>query len=310
MNTDPAAAYDLIAPFYDLDFEDYDDDAAFYARLAAYHGARVLELGCGTGRVTVPLALEGLEVVGVDVSEQMLVEARMALADVEAVAGVLEGSATFILDDLRTMDLDRQFDLVCVPLGGFQHLESLDDLVAGMQSLARHLAPGGVAVVDVEAPHRDDWDAVPQPLVEHWTKPWGEGQVTKLVTLEPRPTEGLRDATWHYDVTDHDGLLRRRTAMFTLRVLTVGELDLAGRVAGLRVAGVFGGYDFSPYVDGSPRLIVLYQAAGDDIEYTYLSADDEYGSVDDELDDIDGMDDQLGGAIDDAIDEEPAEGRR
>ncbi len=288
MNTDAAAAFDRIAPFYDLDFEDYDDDAAFYARLAAYHGRRVLELGSGTGRIAIPLATEGLDVVGVDVSQQMLVEAGAMLEDATRALGSIEGTATFVLEDMRTMDLGQQFDLVCVPLGGFQHLETLDDLVAGMECLTRHLAPGGIAVVDVEAPHADDWETAPQPLVEHWTKPWGDGQVTKLVTIEPRPSEGTRDITWHFDVADAEGLLRRTTAMFTLRVMTPAELDLAGRVAGLRVAGMFGGYDFTPFTEGSPRLIVLYQAAGESIEYTYLSGDDELLDDPYDSDDADG----------------------
>ena len=52
--------FTAIAPFYDLDFEDYYDDVSFYRTLAEYHGESVLELGCGTGRVAVPLAQSGL----------------------------------------------------------------------------------------------------------------------------------------------------------------------------------------------------------------------------------------------------------
>jgi ubiquinone/menaquinone biosynthesis C-methylase UbiE len=270
--TDPVAdAFDAIAPFYDLDFEGYDDDASFYARLAEYHGPRILELGCGTGRIAVPLAREGLQVVGIDVSERMLDAARRRLGT-PGDAGV--GSLELVRDDVRTLDLGREFDVVCAPLGTLQHMETLDDIVSTLTCMARHLAPDGVGVVDLEPPHADDWNPTPQPLVEHWTKPWRDGQATKLVTIEPRPSEGTRDVTWHYDVADAGGALSRVTAMFTLRVITAGEAELAGRLAGLRLAGSFGDYEFGPYEDGAERLVMLFQRADATINYMYVTAND------------------------------------
>lgn len=264
MNTSPGSAQDPFAsgaPFYDVDLEGYDDDVALYERLADAGWNSVLELGCGTGRVTVALARAGLAVTGIDISPAMLAIARERAAGITGVA--------LIEADMRTLDLGERFDAVIVPLGALQHLESVDDLIAAMEAIARHLDPAGIAVVDVEAPNADDFTPGPQPLTEHWTRPWAAGGgalVTKLVSVDARPAEGVRDVTWHFDVQSPEGALRRVTQRFTLRTLTPAELELAGRVAGLSLTGLFGTYELDPFQDGDARLITTFEhiAADDD----------------------------------------------
>ena len=261
MKTLPGSARDPFAagaPFYDVDLEGYDEDVALYERLADAGWSTVLELGCGTGRVAVALARAGLTVTGIDVSAAMLAVARERTAGAAGVA-LLEA-------DMCTLDLGERFDAVIVPLGGLQHLASLDALVAAMAAIARHLAPDGLAVIDVEAPHADDFTPGPQPLTEHWTRPWAAGGgalVTKLVAVDARPSEGVRDVTWHFDVQAPEGGLRRVTQQFTLRTLTPGELELAARIAGLSVTGTFGTYDLDPFQDGDARLIMTLEHAAD-----------------------------------------------
>jgi SAM-dependent methyltransferase len=249
---DPFAA---LAPFYDLDLEGYEDDVRLYEQLLHSGVRRVLELGCGTGRVAAPLARAGLEVTGVDISPAMLAIGHER-------AGAL--GVRLIEGDMRALDLGEQFDAVLVPLGGLQHLETVDDLLAGLGTVARHLAPEGLGVVDVEAPHAEDFTAGPQPLVEHWTREWASGggaQVTKTVAVDARPAEGVREVTWHFDVQPAEGPLRRVTQRFTLRTLTPAEIALAARIAGLEVTGEFGSYDLDPYDDGAERLIVTLEHA-------------------------------------------------
>src|SRR3546814_15192405 len=101
-----------IAEFYDLDFEGFHDDAAFYERLVELHGVRVLELGVGTARIAVPLAQAGAQVTGVDVSEGMLGIARERAGDLPI---------TFVEGDLREGRVCGKFDLVIAPLGQLQH---------------------------------------------------------------------------------------------------------------------------------------------------------------------------------------------
>src|SRR5438132_891849 len=97
---DPWAA---TAEFYDLDLEGVEDDVAMYRELTTRHGGAVLELGCGTGRVAVPLAEAGLEVTGVDLSAGML-----------AVAKKRAGKSTLkcVEGDMRAVRLRRTFGSV------------------------------------------------------------------------------------------------------------------------------------------------------------------------------------------------------
>ena len=255
--SDPFAA---VAPFYDLDLEGYEDDVALYRLLAEQATDGVLELGCGTGRVALALAADGYEVVGVDISEAMLEIARGRAGS---------AAASWVHGDLRTLDLDREFLLVLVPLGGLQHMEELDDLVAALASIGRHLAPGGLAVVDVEAPLPEDFTPGPQPLIEHWTREWrahpdaSPAIVSKLVNVEAHPAQARRAVTWHFDIQGPEAPLRRVTAQFDLRTITRGELELAGRLAGLELSAAWGDYDMTPYDDGAERLVVAFARSED-----------------------------------------------
>lgn len=251
-----------IAPYYDLDLDGFEDDLALYLDLAGRAARRgsgedVLELGCGTGRVAAALASAGFGVAGVDYSTAMLEAARGRTAGLPV--RLIEG-------DMRSLALGERFGLVLIPLGGLQHLETTEEIAATLASVAAHLAPDGLAALDVEAPHADDWLPGPRPLVEHWTRPLdgadGESLVTKLVAVESVPSESLRLVTWHFDVQPACGALRRVTEQFALRVITAGEIELAARLAGLRVDAWYGDYAGSPPRDGDERLIAVLRHEG------------------------------------------------
>ena len=254
MRPPDADPFARIARYYDLDTEGFDDDLALYLDVA--EGRDVLELGCGTGRVAVPLAEAGSRVTGVDVSPAMLAVAR------ERAAGL---PLRLVEGDMRALDLGERFGAVFIPLGGLQHMETAAEVAAALATVARHLGADGRAVIDVEAPHPDDWLPGPRPLLQHWTRelPPGPGSpggaVTKLVAVEGRPAEALREVTYHFDVQPPEGPLRRVTQTFALRVITAGELELAARLAGLRVAAWLGGYDGAPPREGDDRLIAVLE---------------------------------------------------
>jgi ubiquinone/menaquinone biosynthesis C-methylase UbiE len=119
-------------------------DAAFYRALARQTGGPVLELGCGTGRVLIPIADDGIECVGVDSSPEMLavLRAKRPPANLSLVEGRME-----------RFDLgDRRFRLITAPFRAFSHLLDVDAQLAGLACIRRHLVPGGLFAFDLFDP--------------------------------------------------------------------------------------------------------------------------------------------------------------
>jgi SAM-dependent methyltransferase len=118
---------------------------AHYAALADRHPGPVLELACGSGQLTVPLAKPGRPVVGLDLSPPMLAAARQRAT---AAGAAIE----FIEADMRSFSLGRQFALIFVARNSLLHLSGAEDFVATFAAVRRHLAPGGVFAFDVFNP--------------------------------------------------------------------------------------------------------------------------------------------------------------
>jgi SAM-dependent methyltransferase len=124
------------------------NDTPFYvglAREAAAQDMAVLELGCGTGRVTIPIAREGIDVVGLDNAPAMLDVARR-----KAAADGLD--VTWVEADMRDFDLGRRFGLVIIPYRSFLHLLTDEDQRSCLAAVHRHLLPGGRLALNFFAP--------------------------------------------------------------------------------------------------------------------------------------------------------------
>jgi SAM-dependent methyltransferase len=118
----------------------------YYLELARQTSGDVLELACGTGQLTVPVASAGLPTVGLDLSAPMLTTAteRAAAAKV---------CVEYMLGDMRNFDLGRKFGLIFIARNSLLHLHSTEDLLAAFATISRHLAPGGIFAFDVFNPN-------------------------------------------------------------------------------------------------------------------------------------------------------------
>ncbi|HEY7687700.1 MAG TPA: class I SAM-dependent methyltransferase [Dongiaceae bacterium] len=150
--SDPNAYYHggLGVEMYDLftGFGLLAGDVEFYLDCAARFGGPVLELGAGTGRVLVPLAAAGHEIVGLDRSPAMLAVAAAKLAENPAAAA----QARLVEGDMTEFDLGRRFAQAIIPARAFQHVVAPARQRAALRCIHRHLEPGGRFIVDLFDP--------------------------------------------------------------------------------------------------------------------------------------------------------------
>jgi ubiquinone/menaquinone biosynthesis C-methylase UbiE len=130
---------------YDQLFAGSNQDLAFWFDQARQHRDPVLELACGTGRVTIALAKQNFKMTGLDNSEAMLNEAKRKSAAANVEIEWIEG-------DMRDFDLGKTFSLIILPANALCHLLSLEDFEACLACVKKHLDSGGKFLIDVFVP--------------------------------------------------------------------------------------------------------------------------------------------------------------
>jgi SAM-dependent methyltransferase len=143
--------YDRIASIYDPWSRSVTEDVEFYVERALAAGGPVVELAVGTGRIAIPIAVAGIDVIGVDSSPAMLEVARAAGDD----AGVSD-RIDLRLGDLREPPVSERVPLVICPFRSLLHMETEDEKLRALRAARELLEPGGSFVFDVFAPSRED----------------------------------------------------------------------------------------------------------------------------------------------------------
>jgi ubiquinone/menaquinone biosynthesis C-methylase UbiE len=160
------------AELYDFEYRDHRHDIRWYRDLARSLGAglQVLELGAGTGRITLPLATDGHRVTAVDRMQPMLDRLQAKLAEQPVLGHRVEP----VLGDITALPLaDAAFDLVIAPFNVLMHLYRWQDLLACFREVRRVLVPGGTFALDVLLPDLEwlGWDPDERHSVTHFTHP-------------------------------------------------------------------------------------------------------------------------------------------
>jgi SAM-dependent methyltransferase len=139
--------YDPWAIYYDFIHEGLAGEAEFYVAQALARGADLLELGCGTGRITLVMGMSGVHVVGLDISGEMLSVCR----EKEDALGVLPGIVHLIQADMRSFSLARTFPLIAMPYRTFMHLLTAEAQEQCLRNVYQHLSPNGVFIFNTWA---------------------------------------------------------------------------------------------------------------------------------------------------------------
>lgn len=248
---DPYAA---LPDLYDLEHAEYGEDIPLYLNFAEVVGDPILDLGCGTGRITVPLAKAGWRVTGLDRSSAMLDVARSRIAAESSIANV-----EFIEADYGEPDLGRSayYGLVIIGLNGLMHLPTLDAQRTCLSAAHGALDPRGQLIIDVINPTPETLQSLDRGVVHEggWTMPDGR-QVDKFSARKVSSTAQTIDTQLWYDIVEPDGVVRRATSSFTLRYVHKAELALMLESAGFIECQFYGSYELDPLDDSSERLIV------------------------------------------------------
>jgi len=248
-----AELYDSVVPYRER------QDVNFFVEMAQRSGGPVLELGCGTGRVLIPIAKSGIEIVGLDASPKMLSVCREKLlnesGDVQSkVVGLIQG-------DMRAFDLNQKFSLVTIPFRPFQHLLTVEDQMSCLENIRKHLVPGGKLVLDIFNPSllllADE-----RYLQEH-------GEEPEFTTADGRRVVRRARIVWRdyfnqithneliYYVTHPNAREERFVHQFPMRYLFKFEAEHLLARCNFGVESVYADYDLSPYGSKYPGELIV-----------------------------------------------------
>src|SRR2546427_6491584 len=255
-----SALYDsFIADYYDESpiVKGRLEDVAFYRHAARDFGDPILELGCGTGRITMTLAEEGKRITGLDLSERMLeraVQKRAALR-VEARERV-----HFVQGDMTRFDLGEKFRLVIIPFRPFQHLLEIQQQLDCLNSVRKHLAPGGRLILDVfqtDAERMHDPVHMRETLVTEYNTADGRRvKISERVAAVHR-AEQINDVEMIFFITHKSGREERRGFAWPLRYFFRYEVEHLLARCGFKVTAEYGNFDRMPVQDDSPEMIFV-----------------------------------------------------
>jgi SAM-dependent methyltransferase len=251
--------YRLIADLYDH-VPPYRSrgDVQFFVDAAREADGRVLELGCGTGRVLIPTARAGLKIVGLDLSPHMLELCRQRLRKeppaVQARAELVEG-------DMRVFDLGRTFALATVPFRPFQHLATVDDQLACLACIRKHLQPGATLILDLfnpslealaNQPTGEEHDDTPEFIV-----PDGRRVTRRARIVSQDRVNQVNHVELIYYVTHPDGREERLVHAFAMRYLFRFEVEHLLARSGFAIQHIHADYQKSALGSKYPGELIV-----------------------------------------------------
>ncbi|MFI7110323.1 class I SAM-dependent methyltransferase [Nonomuraea sp. NPDC050227] len=235
---------------YDRRYEDYVHDVQFWCDLAEASGRRVLELAAGTGRLSLPIAARGIDVVGLDIAQAMLSRAKSkAGAD----------GPRFLVGDMRDFDLDQRFDLIMIACSSICHLLSDDDVLSCFASARRHLDAGGTFAMDLVLPARETAIADGQWRPRFgYLDPAGRGDVTVRGRRSYDVASRILTDELDYEFSD-DGRVERATRVS--RMYPFDQLCPLLERSGFAIRECHGGFGGEPLTDTSAIQVLICERA-------------------------------------------------
>ena len=248
MNTD----YNVGDLIYDANIYDglntFLSDLQFYKKwLLKNKDARILELCCGTGRLTLPIAKDGYNICGVDYTSSMLERAKVKAAE----AGL---EINFIEADIRTLNLQEKFDLIFIPFNSIHHLYKNEDLFKTLKGIKNHLKEGGRFLLDCFNPNIQyivEGEKEQNVIAEYTTCDGREVLIKQIMRYE-NATQ-INRIEWHYFINGEFHSIQN----MDMRLFFPQELDSYLEWTGFNIIHKFGDFEEKAFNNNSEKQIYV-----------------------------------------------------
>jgi ubiquinone/menaquinone biosynthesis C-methylase UbiE len=232
-------------------------DVAFYCEAVRKYGDPALELGCGTGRITLAIAEAGYRIVGLDISEKMLERAEEKRT---ALSPEARERVQFVLGDMSDFDLGAKVAAVLIPFRPFQHLLEIEEQVGCLNCVKKHLVPGGRLVMDF---FQTDPERMHDPmfqkeslLIEYDLPDGRHVALSERVAAFHRALQ-RNDVEMIFQVRHPGGRQERLVMAWALRYFFRYEVEHLLARCGFRLEAVYGSFDGLPLANNSPEMIFV-----------------------------------------------------
>jgi len=251
---------DTLAQYYDLSYPQ-TRDIDFFLRMAKRYKDPVLELGCGTGRLLLPLAKAGHRITGVDISSGMLGILKEKLSQEK---GIKPDSVSLVQGDFRNFSSKEKFGFIYIAFNTFYHNLTQEDQEKTLWRASENLTDEGRLCIAVFNPNLEYITYSKQGALTHDFTYHDEKRgltLTRFSVSTFRPFEQLLDVEFIYDVFEGGKRFERHLISFQLRYIFYNELRLLLKNCGLSIEEEYGDYDQSLLVPHCPQLIVVVRKA-------------------------------------------------
>ncbi|MEF8832844.1 MAG: class I SAM-dependent methyltransferase, partial [Candidatus Thermoplasmatota archaeon] len=222
-------------------------DIPFYKKQVKKYGEPVLELGCGTGRITIPIARNGHEIIGLDLSEKLLKRAKEKAKKDNL-------NIDWIKGDMRNFSFDKKFNLIFIPFNTIHHILTLEDMEKVLENVREHLKPEGRFIVEFFNPDLDILNR--DPKEEHdvieYQDPEGRGEVEITESTDYERAKQLMHLTWVYNLEE-----KTKEREWTVRVWFPKEAETILKYNDFKIEHKYGDFDGSPMMNSSAQQILV-----------------------------------------------------
>jgi ubiquinone/menaquinone biosynthesis C-methylase UbiE len=249
--------YDSHSELYDQLYLGLPGEQDFYVSESLKYPSPVLEIGCGSGRITIPIARVGADITGIDNSEGLLKVAREKLDNIKTLAGNIE----LINADMRDFSIDKKFNLVIIPYRAFLHMHTVEDQKKTLNNIRQHMAPGAHLIMNMFFPRIDVMDTYVNQLgtVVKQVKTLEAKSGNRQIVYDSRQYSSYTQLITQYFIIeeiDPSGLMvSKKYFPLTLRWVTKFEMQHLLELCGFELVNLYGWFDKREFSDSSEEMI-------------------------------------------------------